>query len=365
MLPELANHLLDNWDRYFSDRDKPEQVNYLGITGSVQGGTTTFLGFVDEEDTPCFLVKIHRDASETERVYAERDVLHYLQSSGGGLSDSVPKLILCERIDGRFVLVQSILKGCPMMAAIAGNGLPELGRAEFNFNLIKEWLVKFNKLRRVKTNPLGDISLYPGTGYVEEFKRVFTVSKDEISFLEGIQTEMSEYIRRKNTGVISHGDFCRHNMLLQENCNAARIGVIDWTFARTVSLPLNDLLFFLSTYFLQIRKHLGIEGFMKAFEETFFTKNDYSNLAERCIHDYCMRMNIELSSLKFHFCMFLVEQSLFEYHQLIKCSKQGGLPRFNVYLSSFGNKNYSEAVKEQLWIHLFHTFFTRRDSFIM
>lgn len=361
MLPALTQNLMNNWEKYFPSENRPDKINYLGALGSVQGRTTTFLGFADKLKKPSFVVKVHRDSAETEMVNNEKEVLAKIQGYGGSFAGSVPRLITCEKIDGSWALVQSVVGGYPMNAAITNDGKPELNSTAGNMHIIKEWLVEFNMLNKKNGKTSGENNLRA----IDEFEKVFELSAAEKDFLDKTRKELETYKSDKNLTVISHGDFCRHNILVSKSKNDTRIGVIDWTFVRPQSLPVHDLFFFISTYFLQIRKHYGIEGFIKAFEETFFTVSSYSNIAKDCIIDYCRRMGINLSFIKFHFGMFLVEQALMDYHQLIKCAKQGGLPRFAVYLASFKDKSYGEAKKEQLWTYFFRFFVENKEKFII
>lgn len=365
MLPELTNYLLNNWYELFPSMDRPNKINYLGIPGSVEGGTTTFLAFTDKSGKPSYVVKIHRAPGERAQVFNERDILVHLYARGGGLCESVPRLVLCEMIADRWVIVQSVLPGRPMMAAMTSDGLPELGNATANIMIAKEWLVKFNLATKESAVSVLESQKKHGLKQIEEFQTIFDLSKTEREYLNEIADTIGA-LRNRNIDLFArHGDFCRHNILLPQDGSITKIGVIDWTFCKRVSLPLHDLLFFVTAYFLQVRKYHGIKGFTRAFEYTFFDKNVYSDFVKQCLMDYCQELGIDLSLLRTLFTMFLIERAVFEYQQLEKCMRRGELPRFTIYLAALQNKSCQEAIKEQLWIYFFQIFFKKQSQFII
>ncbi len=365
MLPELTSYILSKWDEFSPSSETPRRMNYLGISGSIEGGTTTFLGFVDKRRRPAFVVKIHRNLDETDEVFNERDMLIYLHSRGGSLSASVPRLIFCEKIANVWVLVQSVLDGRPMMAAMTTKGLPELENAEANMMIAKKWLVEFNLATMESIASIPASLKEHGLKQIEEFQKIFDLAKTEREYLNEIADTIAALTNQKIDLFARHGDFCRHNILVSQDSNETRIGVIDWTFCKRAAFPLHDLLFFITAYFLQMRKYHGIMGFTKAFEDTFFNKNVYSDFVKQCLMKYCQDLGIDLSLVRSLFAMFLVERAVFEYQQLVKCSRRGELPRLTIYLAALQNKSYQEAIKEQLWIYFFHIFVREQHRLII
>jgi len=80
VIETLGRRLRDEVDLVGLAGGRPEDIRYLCIPGSVEGGTTTLLGFLGGQRRPAFVVKIQRDASERELVERERMVLDALQS---------------------------------------------------------------------------------------------------------------------------------------------------------------------------------------------------------------------------------------------------------------------------------------------
>lgn len=362
MLPELSQTMIDRWDRYFPGEKRPRRMSYLGIPGSVQGGTTTFMGFADGNERPSFLVKIHRASDDMEGVANEKRILETVNASGW-FDRSVPRLFLCEEIGGLWVLVQSILDGRPMRAAMTPTGLPDTRIAGENIGLASEWLAGFNDVAKETDPARHDRFRTFWNRQIEEFRRIFTPRGAEDDFLDEIEAAVDSICAGKCGLVTRHGDFCRQNILVSKK--EGGIGVVDWSFSQKGSLPLHDLFFFLTTYFLQSRRDHGTVGFTRAFEQTWFDTNDYSRLVRASVDRFCRRTGADRQAAPLQFGMFLAEQAVFEYHQSVRSSASGGLPRFNIYLASLGNKDHQEALKEHLYIYFFRTFIAKREKFIL
>ncbi|MBI2982475.1 MAG: aminoglycoside phosphotransferase family protein [Deltaproteobacteria bacterium] len=365
MLPELSDIMLRQWDRFFPAEKKPNLLTYLGIPGSVQGGTTTFIGFANKQRRPSFLVKIHRTSDESDRAVNERYILEKVNGRPDIFGDTVPRLLLCEKIGGLWFFVQSILDGRPMTADMSSDGLPVIERARENMELVSRWLASLNGVTKEEDGDQHDLFGSVWRDRIDEFRRIFLPEGREDDFLNEMESAVASFCKEKCNLVTRHGDFCRQNILLANGGNLRKIGVVDWTFSKRRSLPLHDLFFFLSSYFLQARKHHGIGGFTRALEYTFFDLNDYSRMIRSLVERFCNLDGIDLSTARMQFGMFLVEQAVFEYHQSVRSSRNGGLPRFNLYLASLGDKNHQEALKEHLYIYFFRAFIARREKFII
>ena len=362
MLPELTSRIIEDWNGLFPGVDKPGAIHYLGIPGSVEGGTTTFLAFTNEGRKPLFAVKVHRDSDVEERVFNERAVLSYLQTRGGMLATSVPRLILCERIAGAWVLVQSILDGRPMVAPMTRDGGPELKDAVANIQLAADWLAQLHAVTRDYAAASPVLLVQDGLKTIEEFSTTFDLSPSEQDYLKRIGDGLGP--ASSGGGFVQHGDFCRHNILISRNSSGVKIGVIDWTDSKRAGFPLHDLFFFLTTYYQQVRKHTGIKGFIRAFEDTFLNRNPYSMIVKRRLADHCQQVGVDITTVETLFAMFLLERAVFEFRQVMRCSRRGGLPRFTLYLAALENLDYHQAMRAQLWVHFFKTLVARRGDFI-
>jgi len=363
VLPELTRTILRNWNSLFPGVKRPKTLHYLGIPGSIEGGTTTFLAFMDRGSKPSFAVKIHRAPEAQARVLNERRVLSYLHSQSSMLiKSSVPQVILCERIAGVWVLVQSILDGRPMVATMTRDSMPELKDASANIQLAADWLAQLRAATRDDGTPFAALLKQDGLKMIEEFSSTFDLSPGERNYLKVVRDGLD--VATAVGSFVQHGDFCRHNILISRDPDGVRVGVIDWTDSKKVGFPLHDMFFFLTAYYLQVRKQGGLKGFIRAFEDTFLNSNPYSIIVKRCLTDHCRQVGVDITTLETLFVMFLLERALFEYRQVMRCSRRGALPRFTLYLAALEGFDYPQALKAQTWIHFFRVFVERRRDFI-
>lgn len=361
MLNELTSHLLDDWDRLFSDKQRPDKIRYLGIPGSVEGGTTTFLAFDGHQPKPFCSVKLHRHPNEDDRAQNELAVLETIRK--GSVAESVPRSILGEKIGHSWVLVQSILEGAPMTVSLTSDGRPEISSTQKNSVHVSDWLLRLQQETVSHAEQPKEKLIRRLTQTTEEFLSLFDLSTTEKESAVASVDAMRAFL---SSGVsVQHGDFCRQNILVDQQRGKTCLNIIDWTDSQPEGAPLHDLFCFLSTYFLQVRKTAGIRGFVSVFEELFLSCNPLSDLLANQLVAHSRQVGCPTDGIRHLMTLFLIEQSMFEYHKLLKYSQRGGLPRFTLYLASLGGKSYQEALKEQLWIYFFRAFVKQHRQFII
>lgn len=354
MLPELSSYILKDWDKLFPSVYKPQGIRYLGIPGSVEGGASTFLSFIDNVSKPLFAVKIYRDAHAAERASNEKEMLDSLELRKDILGASVPHPILCERMGGMWVLVSSVLDGAPMIATMTDEGVPQLEIAAKNICLAADWLTRLYEATQEHKAAGNDCFIQ---NQLEEFSRLYDVSDNECSYLDLMCNEFRNAVNWRSG--VQHGDFCRHNLLISQSVSGTKVSVIDWTDSRRMGIPLYDLFFFLTTYYLQVRKQSGIQGFIRAFEDTFFNEGPYKKIVMECLKTHCGNVGVKVSKVDTLFALFLIERAIFESRQVRRCLKRGIVPRFTLYLAGLENLNYHQATGAQIWIHFFKKFVSR------
>lgn len=359
MLQALSDRILSDWGRLMPAVPRPSRLRYLGISGSVEGGTTTFLAFGPKQSAPLLAVKVHRDPDAGDRVASERAVLDAIGAAGGVPAGSVPRVFFCGDIEGHWLIVESILSGRPMRAVLTREGTPELTLAARNLDQAAAWLLELGRRTRDLEQPRSS-AVQEGLRDIEAFTSTFDLSLDERTFLKAIAAEL-EAPGIGSEGV-QHGDFCRQNILVDSGTVPPRLGVVDWTDSKRYGLPLHDILFFVTTYGLQARRRVGINGFVRLFEETFFESNAYSRIVEACLARYCEAASVPREHLDTWLGMFLVRQAMFEYRKMQRFARNGGLPRFTLYLAAVNERGYDDALKEQLWIYFFRALVRRRRT---
>lgn len=358
MLALLSDRLLGAWDQIFQF-PKPERLHYLGIPGSIEGGTISFLAFGQEGAKPLFAVKLMRQREDNLLIENEWRALAYLQSLGSDLGGNVPRPLWCHEVEGRLALIQSFMDGRPMPARLGEDGLPDGAQARRNIGSATGWL---STLHRRTRSLNGEGPAKPAVREEWElFFETFSFSEEERSLLRELEDHIE--IIEKSGAVFQHGDFCRHNILTGSGAQEG-IAVIDWMESDKEGLPLYDLFFFLTTYFLQIRKWHGLAGFMRAFEATFFDSNNCRAAVEESLKSYCEETGISWDQTAALFGFFLIHRSLFEYRQLSRSVERGFLPRSALALAREQHLGYEDLPKAQIWIHFFKAFARRRKEFL-
>lgn len=358
ILPELTKRLLSRWPDVFPGQTRPKDLFYLGIPGSVEGGTTTFLGFPVGSEKPVCAVKVHRSTREESRAAHEHEVLTRIAQSSIKMPPRVPRALLCEKISGHWVLVQSILEGAPMVAKLNSDGSPDLDAAQENMSLTAQWLLDLHKELPSSTGEAGLVD--EAEKSIARFKELFPLDADENLFLEGLRASLGDLA--KSAHPLQHGDFCRQNILVAGE-GSKTLNVIDWTDSRLRGFPLHDYYFFLTTYCLQVRREAGIQGFIRTFEDSFLKNTDYNNVIRQNVAHYCRELGFNRTQMRHLFGLFLVQQAVFEYGKLERFSTEGGMPRFTLFLAAESGLNLDEAKRQQLWIYFFRALIKKLDQF--
>jgi hypothetical protein len=363
---KLTSYLLDEWHNYFDWIKNPQIINYLGISGSVEGGTTTFLAFGPKGNKPLFVVKVYRYDNTHILGSYEIDVLKSISAKGNSISETIPRIVTYRDIDGRRLIVQSILEGKPMVARLAKIEIPEIKHSHDNFTLATDWLRDLHFCTKTDDTGLRVKLKDRGLALIDEFEEVFELSIIEHESVQVIAQGIDIALRSHMS--VQHGDFCRQNILLLGSGTSTKIGVIDWTDSKQTGFPLHDLFFFLSTYFMQVRKKRGIDNIKMAFERTFLLSNEYHTLVAKCIAKHCELLNVDQSSIPILFGLFLIEQAIFEYKKMQRCVEYDTLPKFVINLSLNANTSFEDAIKQQPWIYYFklcveHRVFIKKDPF--
>ena len=357
MLPELTDRLLGQWSRLFPGLGRPSSIRYMGLPGSVEGGTASFVAFVEGRRDPMFVVKVHREHGANERDGRERAILERLASCTSAISATVPRVLFSEEVRGRPMLVQSLLPGTPMTAPMQQSGLPDVRSADHSLSLVSDWLLIL--CRETRVTSVAEATAFEGEAeaLIRTFVQTFDLLPAEQAFAEGL-LETARLIGERMLSV-QHGDFCRQNILT----SPAGIRIIDWTDCIPLGSPMHDMLFFVTTYFLQARGARGISNVIRAFELSFWEENPYSDVVRRRLTSFSAHLGFEADAFVGLMGLFLVQQSVMEHRKMVRCSRSGLLPQFNTLLAPPEQITMQEAARQQIWVSMFRFFVGRRHSF--
>ena len=98
-------------------------------------------------------------------------------------------------------------------------------------------------------------------------------------------------------------------------------------------------------------------------QQTGVIPNSYCKLIKDTIIRHSNKISIDSDNLSTLFGLFLIEQSLFEYKKMLKCSKYDTLPRFTIDLALQTGSDFNKAMKQQMWI-LFFRVCVKQNVFI-
>lgn len=344
MLARVSRRALAEWGSLFSAVPRPSRLQYLGLPGSLEGGTCSFLAFAEGTPRPAFVVKVHRFAAAAAEAGCELGLLELLRATPC-LEESTPRGLFAEEGTAGAAVVQSFVEGTPMQAAMGADGIPDLAQASGNFSLAADWLARLHEGTFLRSEEARVELCRRATATVSGYMQSLRPSSRAAALLASAEARIT---RSLAGGAVQHGDFCRHNILLDEE---SRARVIDWTDARRLGLPLHDLFFFLSTYYLQLRPTEGLGGFLDAFRKTFLDTGPYSKLARDTVLFYCSRAGVPPTLAADSLVLFLAERALFEAGQVERCRRRGELPRFRDELAFTQHADPAEARAVQVWSH--------------
>lgn len=298
-----------------------------------------------------------------DQTLNEAKVLNRLAQGAPFSEFAVPRLVFAGQIADECVLVQSVLDGLPMHAGLGSNGLPDAETCAPGIRIARACLVEIH--RKLRDNPPS--ASLPGAGPgcepLREFAGLFDLTGQERDFLKHLEGNLKSVC--DDYRYLQHGDYCRHNFLIPAGSTQSPVGIIDWTESRLLGWPLYDLFFFLTTYYLQLRKQEGLAGFLGAFEYTFFSPNPFQKLVRQNIREYCGQLSVDPNKLEIFFALFLIERALFEAKKIMQCSREGLLPRFSSYLAALEGLDQAHAHQAQIWIHFFKYFAAHRGDWLV
>jgi hypothetical protein len=337
VLPQLSDQLLERWDTLSLRQPRPESISYIGLPGAVEGGTTTFLA-CGRQVEPLFAVKLFRHGGA--RAATEALILRHLQVAAPWSHGRVPRLVFQTSIAGTAVLVESIVAGRPVMVRVRADGLPDPVSAARDFRSVSSWLLRLRASAPVVSSERVDVS-----ALAARFEALFRPGPAERRLLADLSSA-----EPMGQSPILHGDLCRQNILRSGEGPDAD-GVIDWTDAEVGALPAEDLLFFITTYFVQARG-AGFDTLVDGFEETFFGAHAYAVAVRSAFVAYCAAAGIE-SDLRRHLGLLLVRQAVRQAERLEALSATQPLPRFAVWLAAANRLDNADAQRASMWLYYF------------
>jgi hypothetical protein len=300
---------------------------------------------------PLFVVKDHRHREAEERVIAEGAVLDQLQRAGEPIAATEPRMILCERIGQRGVLVQTALTGQPMPSAATGNTARDLPAVERDLRLVADWLAALHRSTGTADPAVRQAALDLGQAMLVEFHQAFDPAPPEAAVLDALAARLPAILA--GGACLQHGDFCRENILLAAPGPGTPLRVIDWTDARPPGLPVLDLFFFATTYFRQVRLAAPEARSGGVFALTFLRPNAYNAAVLGRLRAHCTTIGIDPGHLGDLFGLFLIHHAVYEYRKLLESARDGTLPNAMIHRGAQTGSDFRAATRQQVWVQFF------------
>lgn len=350
MLPQLSQQLLAKWPDLPVDRQRPDQLTFLGVRTGVADGYALFLAFADRDPVPCLAVKVPREPAAEWRLQHEWGMLNHFQRHGPHWSGaSLPRPLLWDVVNSVRILVTTAPPGQP----IRGN----TDSPSEHFARVGDWLVQL-ACATPTTRPVAPIRRDLGRT-AERLGTTFELSDREVAVLEDWIGRWGKMVGDRHADLFAaHGDLRSRNIWLQRG----HLTVVNWEQSRLACLPLQDMFTFVTTYCFPAARRRPKEDYLQVFRATYLTDGPYADLAGQTIASYCGALGIPLESAKACFGIFLARAALREYDQLLAAADRGYLPLLSDHGRS-ARQPYRQAIKDQLWINLLRLFMKEQGRF--
>ena len=267
-----------------------EEPSSVLLVNSWRGDFSTVAGLVfrSRAARPVLAFKAATVAALAEAVRTEA---RNLETLAGGFApsfpDSVPRPLKLVAEGEVTLLVESVVEGSPIRPPSGALWEPWL---EGLLERVVLWLEAFHAAAGSAPHPLvGEefetLVLGPFVAYLANF----STNAAERGFLEAMMKQ-AEGLRGQVLPVVpQHGDFCAANVFVGP---ASAVGVIDWEEPFFPSLPLMDLLHFVSSAGLSGEARLDGDG-LALFRAVFLDPGPLKRVVTRAVHRAGRRQGLD------------------------------------------------------------------------
>lgn len=327
MLAELERRIRSSWEPLLCG-PRPRELRFLGVSGRVEGGTSTLLAFRDGEDRPALAVKVHRDADAGDRVRAEAAMLERL-AERADLRGSVPRAVFAERVGPWWVLAQTALDGVPMRTADPARDAA----------LMLPWLERLHRHRPAATTPVRDRA----RALLDEAAATFDLDERGRALLASVDPDTVAACG----AYLAHADLTPHNVLVHQGA----IGVIDWTDAHDAGFALEDAFLFLTTAFvMRAPRAAGRAGLDEAFARAWLGDGPVCRSLRAIVRSHASALGIDAGAIAALFALALVAIALSETRRLRAASERGSWPLYALHAAASEGIALARIVEALPWI---------------
>lgn len=325
--------ILSSIKKNIFNQNETIDIGLLGLPGAVDRGNFTLIA-IENKFGPKYVIKVCRE-ERRKKFFAEFSIVNELYNYNSFFSSSLAKPIYNSFIDNHNVMVTEYVNGDMMLPRMSNKEIPEIGLAKKQYSLIENFLLNFYKFL-IDKKKISNQSIDPNVK-IKMLKKYFSFNDNEY---EAIESNISG----KFLYAAQHGDFTRHNTIIFKK----GLSIIDWTDTGE-KLIVDDLLYFVVNYYLQLRIETGIVGILHSFENTFLVENEYSSYVNSLIERLFKIIGIRMNEFNKYLTMFFVDRSLEEAKKL-DSSDIDSLNNFSKnILNQINSKNKFDTI---IWYHL-------------
>jgi hypothetical protein len=315
--------------------NQSEKINIglLGLPGAIDRGNFTLIA-IEDKIGPRYVIKVCREVKR-KIFFDEFSIVNELYHYNSFFSSSLAKPISNSFIDNHNVMVSEYVNGNMMLPRISNKEIPEIDIAKKQYSLIETFLISFYKFLKEKkktTTKSVDSSIK-----INMLRKYFNFNDYEYETIES-------NISGKFLYATQHGDFTRHNIITKKK----GMYIIDWTDTAE-KLIVDDLLYFIVNYYLQLRIETGIVGILNSFNNTFFEKNKYSIYVNDLVERLFDNLKIDYKYFNKYLTLFFVDRCIEEAKKLESC-ELNDLNNFSKnILNQINSENKFDTI---IWYHL-------------
>ena len=310
MLKEIEKVIVDNGPRWEVPFFPPRALYFTKTGGSKKNPTAqpvVFLLFDQNGATPRWVVKVSRNPTTISMLTQEyENLLYFYHRLSPSFRTTLPKPLLSREDPGRFLFVESGLKGKALPALVRPDeGVAHQKEIGKMVEGVLAWLLQFQRETQEGAAEITEAWIEDEVQKpIKEYRSRYPVEASEERFLEDHLKGWEEWKRTAIPVTGHHGDFWTGNMLT----DGRSISICDWSFSQKKGVPFEDLFFFLCS--LPVGMDEGNP--ILSFENLFFKNNWF----HRQIRDSLARIFFqwELSPRLFSqlFPLFLIKLSIRE-----------------------------------------------------
>jgi hypothetical protein len=256
----VTEFLVANWGQLSLEQYGRPQLSTLVLTPGFRASSNVImLVFNSGGEEPILVAKVARLPGENPAIRHEANNLEKIQSLRDGGFDSVPRLVVLSEDEDYPFLVETMLAGSLMGPATVRQHTAACTET------VLTWLIELG----IATATVGDLGWFERlvTEPFVQFRRAMATSTREDQLLGKSWDAVLPLGAHDLPLVFEHGDPSDPNLLKLKNGD---VGVVDWELAQANSLPLVDVIFFLTYVAFSRRNAKKPSEYVAAFHEAFF-----------------------------------------------------------------------------------------------